>query len=173
MNSSFCTGELWTVFESEKWCYILWMCMMCKSDVIYYDVYQQWWAVVMNTLEYVNSLWYTYDDDDDAYLYYMMMIMLHAMMMHFYTLWWTQRWRCMIALEDDCKDMIRPWCLKDLVDDNDAYLMHTPWRSQPVTKWRRHDKLMAAAANWAELDDLAGLQQSRVMSRWPTVVMSR
>ena len=95
--------------------------MMCKSDVIYYDVYQQWWAVVMKTLKYVNSLWYTYDDDDDAYLYYMMMIMWHAMMMHFYTLWWTQRWRCMTALEDDCKDMIRPWCLKYLVDDNDAY----------------------------------------------------
>ena len=138
----------------------------CDEDMMLVDRMLMWQRLlVMKTLKYVNSLWYTYDDDDDAYLYYMMMIMLHAMMMHFYTLWWTQRWRCMISLEDDCKDMIGPWCLKDLVDDNDAYLMHTPWRSQPVTKWRRHDKLMAAATNWAELDDLAGLQQSRVMSR--------
>ena len=140
--------KLWTVL---KYAISVFECVWCARVIL-------WWAVVMKTSKYVNSLWYTYDNDDDAYLYYLMMVMLHAMMMHPYTLWWTQWWRCMTAPEDDCIDMIIRWCLKDLVDDNDAYLMHTPWRSQPVTKWRRQDKVMEATVNWVELDDLAGLQ---------------
>ena len=113
---------LYTMIHVPWWCKpidtTVWWRWCLRSMPSYDDVYSMLFIHTWYMLnDDVNLLALLHDEDDSLWV-------CHDIMMH--TLWWCYKpWWWSWYLNH----MFRTWCLIDLDDDDDAYLMHTWWCS--------------------------------------------